>query len=48
MAANKEFLMKNLKETRTIEERKLIKACQDCSVGLVVVYVCPRHLKEGE
>ena len=46
MAINKQYFTKDLKSFQTQAQRKMIRMCNDCSVGLVVVYVCKEHQKE--
>lgn len=46
MSANSTHLTKDLKRFQSPAQRKMIRMCNDCSVGLVVVYVCKEHEKE--
>jgi len=46
MPVNNTYLTKDLKRFQTQAQRKMIRMCNDCSVGLVVVYVCKEHQKE--
>lgn len=46
MPINKQFITKDLLKFQSQAQRKMIRMCNDCSVGLVVVYVCKEHEKE--
>lgn len=48
MPINKQFITKDLLKFQSQAQRKMIRKCDDCSVGLVVAYICPKHLKECE
>ena len=48
MAANKEFLTKEVKRKLTKEAFMDFRKCDNCAVGQVVIYICPEHLEMVE